>query len=233
MRLPSPIGIGARVTTHPGISNTGTERAWTSSNPPHARHGLLAAQVQRCGTLPPARVIGNPRQAGAPTGYRGRAAVRTSTFLRIIRLSTERRTTETRANGCRDARQWLFYVVATSALPKTKSLSEAGAARLADPVTFEELATRVEALRISVQTKGQQATPAFTRESWVMNSAPDRRSSSPRHASGDPRRGSLSLEKLPFTRRGGSRRSEPVSWSLARVWRPGPAGARGGPCRPA
>jgi hypothetical protein len=53
----------------------------------------------------------------------------------------------------RDARQWLFYVVATSALPKTKSLSQAGAAMLADAVTFEELASRVELLRISVRKR--------------------------------------------------------------------------------
>jgi hypothetical protein len=51
----------------------------------------------------------------------------------------------------RDARQWRFYVVATSALPNTKRISEAGAARLAQPVTFEELASDVEALRIAIR----------------------------------------------------------------------------------
>jgi hypothetical protein len=51
----------------------------------------------------------------------------------------------------RDARQWRFYVVATSALPDTKSISEARAARLTQPVTFEELASHVEALRIFIR----------------------------------------------------------------------------------
>jgi hypothetical protein len=51
----------------------------------------------------------------------------------------------------RDARQWRFYVVATSDLPKTNSISEAGAASLADAVAFEDLGFHVEALRTSIR----------------------------------------------------------------------------------
>ena len=51
----------------------------------------------------------------------------------------------------RDPHQWLFYVVAACALPKTNSISEAGAASLTNPVTFEGLARRVKALRTSIR----------------------------------------------------------------------------------
>lgn len=51
----------------------------------------------------------------------------------------------------RDARQWQFYVVETSKLPDQKSISEAGVTGLAEPVGFEGLAARVEALRGSIR----------------------------------------------------------------------------------
>ena len=53
----------------------------------------------------------------------------------------------------RDPSQWRFHVIATSDLPITKSISETGAASLVDPVTFEELASRVEALRMSIRKR--------------------------------------------------------------------------------
>jgi hypothetical protein len=53
----------------------------------------------------------------------------------------------------RDPRQWRFHVVATSDLPPTNSISEAAAASLVDPVTFEGLTSRVEALRISIRKR--------------------------------------------------------------------------------
>lgn len=53
----------------------------------------------------------------------------------------------------RDPRQWVFYVVETSNLPDAKSLSEAAAASLADPITFDRLAPRVEQLRKSIRQR--------------------------------------------------------------------------------
>lgn len=47
----------------------------------------------------------------------------------------------------RNAQQWRFYVIATSELPEAKTISEARAARLTNPVSFERLSTCVEALR--------------------------------------------------------------------------------------
>lgn len=65
----------------------------------------------------------------------------------------------------RDPLQWLFYVVETSKLPDTKSLSEAGAASLADPITFDRLATRVETLRKRIRKQAKERAARLPRKS--------------------------------------------------------------------